>query len=139
MNPSLPFDPVSLTFTDPRGRVFRPLKAGASEVLMESVTLVPGVTYQVGVNLTPGRQAQQILDNYVEIALVGGTTVRLTDPDGDGRYTGQFTYAVTAALATAAAQKLACASGTALSSTTTHSNCRRCPSQWCGTRARNSR
>ena len=52
--PNLPFDPVTLTFTDAQGRVLRPNAKGGGEVAMEELHLVAGMTYQVGVNLTPG-------------------------------------------------------------------------------------
>ena len=92
VNPSLPFDPVSLHFTDSQGRVTLP-GVGRNGLLSLSGTpfelqLRDGETYQVEVDNCPGN-----LD-LERITLIMGEVLvaTLTDDDAYGRYEGQFTY-----------------------------------------------
>jgi plastocyanin len=90
VNPSLPFDPKSLTFTDSQGRIIHPrtlgISDGTSNTLMFS-ELTSGETYEVGVN-SCSNEPNQNLTIILENTMISG----LRDDDGDGRYTGTFVY-----------------------------------------------
>lgn len=88
VNPSLPIDPKSLTFTDSQGRKYHPPTLGYSFGATQTGSwLKAGETYEVGVNSCSNAPNQSIKVTFEDI-LIG----RLRDDDGDGRYTGTFTY-----------------------------------------------
>ena len=99
---SLPIDPLSLTFTDSQGRSFHPPTLGFSFGASQSGVLSflkSGEAYEVGVDSCSGELNQRV---EMIIAILIGL---LRDDDGDGRYTGSFTYtppAPTQAIAAAA-------------------------------------
>jgi plastocyanin len=113
VNPSLPFDPVSLHFTDSQGRVTLPGVGRYGELSLAGrpfdVQLRDGETYQVEVDDCPGNLALERITLVIADVLVA----TLTDDDGDGRYEGQFTYGstgssdVTAAGSNAGTQSIA--------------------------------
>jgi plastocyanin len=86
---SLPIDPLSLTLTDSQGRTHRPATLGYSfGVTQTGAWLHGGETYEVGVN-------RCVIDPNATMALeVENTLIStfLRDEDGDGRYTGSFSY-----------------------------------------------
>jgi plastocyanin len=91
VDPSLPLDPLSLTFTDSQGHVTHPPTLGWSwGVSNPGAFLKAGETYDVGVD-SCSNEANQ---HYTLV--IDGTSntimVSLRDDDGDGRYTGSFTY-----------------------------------------------
>jgi len=92
---SMILDPITLTFTDSRGRVFKPSTLGWNSGGFH-LHLPAGEVYEVGIN-TCGE------DEYTLIVIdfTGAGVVELTDEDGDGRYTGQLD--LTALLRSAAA------------------------------------
>ncbi|CAG0927934.1 hypothetical protein TFLX_00709 [Thermoflexales bacterium] len=102
VDPSLPIDPLSLTFTDSQGHILHPATLGWS--FGESQTglfLKNGETYQVGVESCSNEPNQRI---QLIIAILIGL---LRDDDGDGHYTGSFTYnPIAPAPALAAADEL---------------------------------
>ena len=99
IDPSLPFDPVSLHFTDSQGRVTLPVfdrSGGASLAdLSFDVQLRAGETYSVEVDACAGNA-----DVKGFRIIVGDQVVAsLTDEDGDGHYEGTFVYETTVAAA----------------------------------------
>jgi hypothetical protein len=99
VDPSLPIDPLSLGFTDSKGRTYHPQTLGYSfGVTQTGILLRAGETYQVAVDSCVEGQRQS-LKYLLEDALLSG----LHDDDGDGRYTGSFTYNSPAARAAALA------------------------------------
>lgn len=85
---SLPIDPLSLVFTDNQGRTIHPPTLGwPLDTSNAGVALRSGETYQVGIDRCGA-------DPNVQIDLtLANETITLRDDDGDGRYTGSFTYA----------------------------------------------
>lgn len=90
VDPTLPFDPLSLTFTDSHGRITHPrtlgLADGTSNTLMFS-ELTSGETYELGVNSTVNVPNQNFKVTFEDILISS-----LRDDDGDGRYIGSFVY-----------------------------------------------
>jgi len=90
VDPTLPFDPLSLTFTDSHGRITHPrtlgLADGTSNTLMFS-ELTSGETYELGVNSTAHVPNQNFKVTFEDILISS-----LRDDDGDGRYIGSFVY-----------------------------------------------
>jgi plastocyanin len=86
-NSGLGWSPLSLRFTDHRGRSQRPVDdEGRTDETGWDIRLHPGENYTVSVKLcctVPGATAQLIIS--------GTQTVDLTDADGDQVYTGSFT------------------------------------------------
>ena len=89
VDPSLPIDPLSLTFTDSQGRSFHPSTLefsfgnGGSSAFLKI-----GETYEVGIDSCSDELNQKIRLTMTDEIVVGN----LRDDDGDGRYTGSFTY-----------------------------------------------
>lgn len=88
VDPTLPIDPLSLTFTDSQGRIFHPptlnWRQAATAV---QAALQPGETYEIGITsciATPNQQHDLLLPN--------GDVITLADTDGDGRYNGTFVF-----------------------------------------------
>ncbi|MFP4436551.1 MAG: hypothetical protein ACLFVO_04830, partial [Chloroflexaceae bacterium] len=113
---SLPIDPLSLLFTDSQGHNIHPPTLGwPLDPGNAGVALRSGETYQVGIDRCGDNPNVQI-----DLTLAN-ETVTLRDDDGDGRYTGSFTYAPVERAALAAETLLrfdVTANGTALSFTT---------------------
>ncbi|MDQ3248574.1 MAG: carboxypeptidase regulatory-like domain-containing protein, partial [Chloroflexota bacterium] len=87
---SLPLDPLSLTFTDSGGRVVHPqtLAAAFQGTQIGALNLRSGESYAVGINRCvndPNLTLRIELENTLIANL-------LHDEDGDGRYTGSFTF-----------------------------------------------
>jgi plastocyanin len=86
---SLPIDPLSLTLTDSQGRTVRPATLGYSFGVTQTGTrLHSGESYTVGIDRCSS-------DPNVAMALELENTLisnYLGDDDGDGRYTGSFTF-----------------------------------------------
>lgn len=86
--PTLPIDPISLTFTDSQGRTHHPSTLGYSFGATQTGTwLRAGETYTIGVNSTSNRPNQNFKVTFEDILISS-----LRDDDGDGRYTGTFVY-----------------------------------------------
>jgi plastocyanin len=86
---SLPIDPLSLTLTDSQGRTHRPATLGYSFGATQTGSwLHNGETYEVGVNRC-GNDPNVTMALELENTLISNF---LRDDDGDGRYTGSFTY-----------------------------------------------
>jgi plastocyanin len=100
VNSGLPYDPVTLTFTDDEGHVYSPNMGGGL------LGLVAGRKYTMGVNASSGTPYLKVTFEDILISSVIGGPVELTDPDGDGRYTGTFTYSPPAGVVAAAASEL---------------------------------
>ncbi|MFO7632238.1 MAG: carboxypeptidase regulatory-like domain-containing protein, partial [Caldilinea sp.] len=100
VNDALPYDPMSVTFTDSQGRTIAvPIFGYSFGATQSGSWLRSGETYTMGVDScgnNPNRSFKVTIEDVVLSSL--------TDPDGDGRYTGSFTYnsAVNAAGADAA-------------------------------------
>ncbi len=95
VDPSLPFDPVSLHFTDSQGRVTLPTLSRDGAMNLSGspfdVQLRSGETYRVEVDdCADNRNVERI-----SITLANVLSASLSDDDGDGRYEGQFTYDAT--------------------------------------------
>ncbi len=85
---SLPYDPMSATFTDSQGRTIAVPTLGYSfGATQTGAFLRSGETYTVGVDSCGGA-----LNLFYKITFEDILLSSLTDPDGDGRYTGSFTY-----------------------------------------------
>jgi plastocyanin len=85
---SLTVDPLSLTFTNSQGRVYHPPTYNLEQLLRRiTAVLRSGETYEIAINRCGTNPSQQI-----ELVLPNGTTIELTDPDGDGRYTGTMVF-----------------------------------------------
>ncbi|HAJ37037.1 MAG TPA: hypothetical protein DCL15_15255 [Chloroflexi bacterium] len=85
---SLPYDPMSVTFTDSQGRTIAMPTLGYSfGATQTGAFLRSGETYTVGVDSCGGA-----LNQFYKITSEEILISSLTDPDGDGRYTGSFTY-----------------------------------------------
>jgi plastocyanin len=83
---SLSWDPISLRFTDPRGLSRRPVdENGRTDAAGWDIRLRPNTTYTVSVRLCCDEP------NASVTLTVTNQSVLLTDPDGDGLYTGSFT------------------------------------------------
>jgi plastocyanin len=96
VDPTLPIDPLSLTFTDSQGRTLRPVTLGYSFGLTQTeMMLRSGETYSVGIDRCGAdpNQATQIIFTDMIIS-------NLLDEGGNGRYTGSFTFAPTVVSAT---------------------------------------
>ena len=103
---SLPVDPLSLSFTDSKGRTLHPQTLGWSFGASQSgAFLRAGERYEVGINSCVDDPNQRIT-----LAL-GDTTLRLRDDDGDGRYTGSIEFGAGAALAASGELRITVASG----------------------------
>jgi hypothetical protein len=86
VDPSLPIDPLSLTFTDSQGRTIHPPTLNWSWGVSNTGTnLKGGETYEVGVDSCSPELNQRMSIIAILIGL-------LRDDDGDGRYTGSFTH-----------------------------------------------
>ncbi|HQY91259.1 DNRLRE domain-containing protein [Caldilinea sp.] len=88
VNDALPFDPMSVTFTDSQGRTIAVPTFGFSwGVSQTSAFLRSGESYQIGVDRCgsdPNTQMRVVFNDLVISSLM--------DADGDGRYTGSFIY-----------------------------------------------
>ena len=89
VDPSLPFDPKSLTFTDSQGRMHPSADAGFRGAPVRPARLPSraGETYEVGVNSCSNVPNQNFKVTFEDIIVSS-----LRDDDGDGRYTGTFIY-----------------------------------------------
>jgi len=99
---SLPYDPMSVTFTDSKGRTIAVPTLGYSFGATQTGTFLrSGETYTIGVDSCGSATNRHWAITFEDVLLSA-----LTDPDGDGRYTGSFTYnpGVTAAGATASGE-----------------------------------
>jgi plastocyanin len=88
VDPSLPIDPLSLTFTDSQGRTSRPVTLGSSfGGTQTGAVLRNGETYKIGIDRCGNdpNQATQIMFHDMIIS-------NLIDGGGNGRYTGAFTF-----------------------------------------------
>jgi hypothetical protein len=86
VDPSLPFDPISLSFTDSKGRSYHPPTLGwASAETNFGAALRAGETYQIGVNSCASDPSQSFNVIFEDILVSS-----LYDDDGDGRYLGEF-------------------------------------------------
>lgn len=88
VDPTLPIDPLSLTFTDSQGRTIRPVTLGFSfGVTQTSTMLRSGETYVVGIDRCGNdpNQATQIVFHDILVSY-------LLDEAGNGRYTGTFAF-----------------------------------------------
>lgn len=100
VNDKLPYDPMSVTFTDRQGRTIAMPSLGYSFGATQTGTFLrSGETYTVGVDSCGGGLNQSYKITFEDVIISS-----LTDPDGDGRYTGSVVYnpAVQAATASAA-------------------------------------
>jgi plastocyanin len=98
VDPSLPIDPLSLSFTDSQGHSYHPPTLGWSWGATQTGTfLKAGETYKVGLDSCSDELNQRV--EMIIAVLIG----LLRDDDGDGRYTGTFTYNPAPPTATAAA------------------------------------
>ena len=87
VDPSLPIDPLSLSFTDSRGNTTHPSTLGFSfGEVMEGGHFREGEPYEVGIDSCSEELNQRV--EMIIAVLIG----LLRDDDGDGRYTGSFTY-----------------------------------------------
>lgn len=99
VNTSLPLDPMSVTFTDSKGRTIAVPTLGRSfGATQTGAFLRSGETYTVGVDSCGVTSSQRGSITFNDIVISS-----LTDPDGDGRYTGSFIYNPGATAADAAA------------------------------------
>ncbi|MBE2239975.1 MAG: DNRLRE domain-containing protein [Caldilineaceae bacterium] len=99
---SLPFDPLSVILTDSKGRTGALPTLGFSwGVTQSGGWLYSGETYQIGVDRCGGDPNTQM-----QIVLTDVIISSLHDADGDGRYTGSFTYSPAVRSADAAADEL---------------------------------
>ena len=88
VDPSLPIDPLSLTFTDSQRRSIQPSTLNWSwGVSQAGANLKSGETYETGVNSCSNATNQNFKITFEDIIVSS-----LRDDDGDGRYTGSFTY-----------------------------------------------
>ncbi|MBC8076968.1 MAG: hypothetical protein H7Y32_12900, partial [Chloroflexales bacterium] len=88
VNQSLPIDPLSLTFTDSQGRSFHPSTLGFSFGASNPASFLrSGETYQVAVDSCVDDPNMQ-----VSLSIIAVLIALLNDDDGDGRYSGSFTY-----------------------------------------------
>ncbi|MCU0490299.1 MAG: DNRLRE domain-containing protein [Chloroflexaceae bacterium] len=88
VNNSLPIDPLSLVFTDSKGQKFHPQTLGYSFGATQTGSFFKaGETYQMGVDGCGNNRTMQI-------RLLRGEQWlgMLSDEDGDGHYSGSFTY-----------------------------------------------
>lgn len=88
VDPTLPIDPLSLTFTDSQGRTIRPVTLGYSFGVTQTGTMLrSGETYNVGLDRCGNdpNQATQIMFHDMIIS-------NLIDEGDNGRYTGAFTF-----------------------------------------------
>ena len=81
---SMILDPITLTFTDSQGRVFKPNTLGWNSGGFR-LHLPAGEVYEVGINTCGDDEYTLIVIDFT-----GAGVVELTDEDGDGRYTGQL-------------------------------------------------
>jgi plastocyanin len=87
VDPTLPYDPLSLRFTDERGHSFRPYDTrGRTDDGNWGLHLRPNTTYTVAV-----RSCCAAPDTQMRLTLNGTTDIELSDPDADGLFTGSFT------------------------------------------------
>jgi plastocyanin len=87
VNISLPWDPISLTFTNENGRSRRPVDAdGRTDETGWSLNLRPNMPYTATVRICCEEGAAT-----VTLFIEGIGDIALTDGDGDGIYTGVFT------------------------------------------------
>jgi hypothetical protein len=109
VDPSLPFDPISLSFTDSKGRSYHPPTLGWASVGTNfGAALRAGETYQIGVNSCASDPSQSFSIIFEDILVSS-----LYDDDGDGRYIGEFNSGsvLKANLATAGELRLDVTSG----------------------------
>lgn len=84
---TLIWSPLSLRFTNELGWSHRPVDGeGRTDATGWSLRLRPGSTYTVSVRLCCAA-----VDAGVQLVISDTQTVEMTDPDGDGVYTGVFT------------------------------------------------
>lgn len=106
---SLPVDPMSLSFIDSKGRSVHPSTRGYSWGVSQTGTMSvmrSGETYEIGID--------SCLDDpnlRLSLDLGDGETLVLSDEDGDGRYTGSFTYNPAAQLTAASEFRLTVTAG----------------------------
>jgi plastocyanin len=87
VDPTLPYDPLSLRFTDERGHSFRPYDTrGNTDDGAWRLHLRPNTTYTVEV-----RSCCTAPDTQMRLTLNETTEIELSDPDADGLFTGSFT------------------------------------------------
>ncbi|MCL4858250.1 MAG: DNRLRE domain-containing protein [Caldilineaceae bacterium] len=88
VDPSLPIDPLSLTFTDSQGRTLRPVTLGYSFGVTQTGTMLrSGETYTVGIDRC-GNDPNVMMQWVFEDIYISN----LLDKAGNGRYTGSFTF-----------------------------------------------
>jgi len=92
VNNALPYDPMSVTFTDSQGRtVAVPILGYSFGATQTGTWLRSGETYTIGVDSCGSHPNQSFKVTFEDIIVSS-----LTDPNGDGRYTGSFNYNPTA-------------------------------------------
>jgi plastocyanin len=88
VNDALPYDPMSVTFTDSQGRTIAVPVLGYSFGATQTGTFLrSGESYTVGVDRCGSGLNQSFKVTFEDVLISS-----LTDADGDGRYTGRFTY-----------------------------------------------
>jgi plastocyanin len=86
VDPTLPYDPLSLRFTDERGHSFRPYNTrGRTSNDNWGMHVRPNTTYTVEV-----RSCCTAPDTQMKLTLNGTTDTELSDPDADSLFTGSF-------------------------------------------------
>jgi plastocyanin len=86
VDPTLPYDPLSLRFTDERGHSFRPYATrGNTDANDWGLHLRPNTNYTVEVG-----SCCTAPDTQMRLTLNATTEVELTDPDADDLFTGSF-------------------------------------------------
>jgi plastocyanin len=99
VDPTLPFDPMSLTFTNQQGEVIHPPTLNWSRDLENIIAkLHHNEIYQISIDTCLGEQ-----DLAITLMLDDTLLTRLSDDDGDGRYTGRYTVDLPARSIAAAA------------------------------------
>jgi hypothetical protein len=110
VDPTLPVDPLSLTFTDSQGRSFHPSTLGWSLGASNPISLLkPGETYEVTIDSCVDDPNQR-----VSLSIIG-VLIGLLRAD-DGSFSGSFTYNPTAReglMQTSAAPRLLVTTGDA--------------------------
>ncbi len=84
VNPALPYDPMSLCFTDSQGRsFFLPTLGYSFGATQTGSFLRSGETYRISVNASSGNPNQ-----YFKVVFGDNLIASLTDEDGNGTYQG---------------------------------------------------
>ncbi len=104
VDPGLPVDPITLLLTDSQGRPYHPPTLGWSRGATNDSLwrLRPGETYDISIRSC-------VNDPNLSLKIVMSDVVisSLRDDDGDGTYTGRFTYEAPVQVADAAAVNVA--------------------------------